>query len=176
MLGDIRVAGLSKGKIRSLLSMEEKAQWGQDIGLTDKMAYAEMPIMDKGPYGTHLYLHELHPEDIETIHTITSKGIPVVVILISGRPLVVNQELEASQAFVVAWLPGSEGQGVAEVLFGDYDFHGKLSFSWPRYDDENWNIGDDHYNPLFPYGYGMQYTKEIQPGVYSPAVEKTPKE
>jgi beta-glucosidase len=79
------------------------------------------------------------------------------VILICGRPLVVNKELEASNAFVVAWLPGSEGQGVADVLFGDHDFQGKLSFSWPRYDDENWNLGDNGYNPLFPYGFGLAY-------------------
>jgi beta-glucosidase len=160
MLGDIRVAGLSKEKVPNLVSQDEMGHWGHDIGLTDKMAYAEMPIMDKGPYGTHLYLHELHPEDLVALHNIKMKGIPVVVILITGRPLVVNKELEASQAFVVAWLPGSEGQGVADVIFGDYDFQGKLSFSWPRYDDENWNIGDDNYSPLFPFGYGLRYRKE----------------
>jgi len=47
--------------------------------------------------------------------------------------------------------------GVADVLFGDYNFQGKLSFSWPRYDDENWNVGDDNYNPRFPYGFGLKY-------------------
>jgi len=113
--------------------------------------------MKKGPYGTHLYLHELHPEDIATIRNITSRGIPVVAVMICGRPLVIEQELEASQAFVVAWFPGSEGQGVADVLFGDYPVQGKLSFSWPRYDDENWNLGDEGYNPRFPYGFGLEY-------------------
>lgn len=142
MLGDIRVAGLAKGL---------------KIGKGSTSEDYEIPIMKEGPYGTHLYHHELHPEDLETIRNITEKGIPVVAIMICGRPLVVNDELEASKAFVVAWFPGSEGQGVADVIFGDYDFQGKLSFSWPRYDDENWNIGDKDYNPLFPYGFGLSY-------------------
>ncbi|MDP8220959.1 MAG: glycoside hydrolase family 3 protein [Candidatus Stygibacter frigidus] len=146
MLGDIRVGGLAKGLNISKGSTSEDTLPGEDI-----------PIMKKGPYGTHLYLHELHPEDIATIKSITSKGIPVVTIMICGRPLVVNQELEQSKAFVVAWFPGSEGQGVADVIFGDYPIQGKLSFSWPRYDDENWNLGDKDYNPLFPYGFGLEY-------------------
>jgi len=113
------------------------------------------PLNGEESYGTTLNLCELHPEDLTTIQNITEKGIPVIVILICGRPLVVNKELDASEAFVVAWLPGSEGAGVADVLFGDYKFQGKLSFTWPRYDDDNLNIGDDNYNPLFGYGYGL---------------------
>jgi beta-glucosidase len=148
MLGDIRVEGLAKGLKISKGSTSE-------VFLNEN----EIPVMKKGPYGTHLYLHELHPEDIATIRNITKKGIPVVVIMVCGRPLVVNQELDASKAFVVAWFPGSEGQGVADVIFGDYDFQGKLSFSWPRYDDENWNVGDENYNPQFPYGFGLTYRK-----------------
>jgi beta-glucosidase len=80
--------------------------------------------------------------------------------MVCGRPLVVTDELEASRAFAVAWLPGSEGQGVADVLFGDHDFQGRLSFSWPRYDDENPNIGDPQYDPAFPLGYGLGYQSE----------------
>jgi beta-glucosidase len=142
MLGDIRVADLAKGlKIGKGSTSEDKP----------------IPIMKEGPYGTHLYLHQLHPEDLETIRRITSKGIPVVTVMVCGRPLVIEQELAESRAFVVAWFPGSEGQGVADVLFGDYPMQGKLSFSWPHYDDENWNLGDEGYNPLFPYGFGLHY-------------------
>jgi beta-glucosidase len=108
-------------------------------------------------YASTLELSKMHPEDIATIKTITSKGIPVVTVLISGRPLVVNQELQESKAFIAAWLPGSEGQGVADVIFGDFDFQGKLGFSWPTSDTDNWNVGDGNYNPLFPYGYGLTY-------------------
>jgi len=146
MLGDIRVEGLRKGLQVSKGSTSDETLPGEDI-----------PIVKKGPYGTHLYLHELHPEDIETIKNITSKGIPVVAVMICGRPLVIEQELAESQAFVVAWFPGSEGHGVADVIFGDYDFQGQLSFSWPRYDNDNWNVGDKGYDPLFPYGYGLKY-------------------
>ncbi len=119
----------------------------------------ERPDLVLKPYASTLELAVSHPEDLQTIRRITAQGIPVVAILISGRPLVVNQELEEASAFVAAWLPGSEGQGVAEVIFGDHDFQGKLSFSWPRAADDNWNRADANYNPLFPYGYGLTYKK-----------------
>ena len=104
------------------------------------------------PYGSSLTLAERHPEDLETIRRITAKGIPVVVVLVSGRPLVVNAELAESRAFVAAWLPGSEGQGVADVLFGDHRFTGRLSFSWPR--EPAGEFGK--VAPLFARGYGLQ--------------------
>jgi beta-glucosidase len=109
------------------------------------------------PYGNTLVLADLHPEDIQTITNITAKGIPVVTVMVSGRPLVTNRELDASDAFVAAWLPGSEGQGVADVLFGTHPFTGKLSFSWPKNADKPVNVGDKDYDPLFPYGYGLTY-------------------
>jgi beta-glucosidase len=107
------------------------------------------------PYGNTMVLADLHPEDLETITNITARGVPVVTVMVSGRPLVTNLELEASSAFVAAWLPGSEGQGVADVLFGDHGFSGKLSFSWPKSADHLPNRGDEHYDPLFPYGFGL---------------------
>lgn len=109
------------------------------------------------PYGDSLTLADLHPEDLQTINNITAKGIPVVTVLISGRPLVTTQELAASSAFVAAWLPGSEGAGVADVLFGDYAFSGKLSFSWPRSFTTNCNVSDPAYDQLFSVGYGLVY-------------------
>ena len=109
------------------------------------------------PYGSSLELNKLHPEDLDTIKRISDKGIPVVVVLISGRPLIINKELEVADAFIAAWLPGSEGQGVADVLFGDFDFQGKLSFTWQKSAGENYHKGDVPYEPLFPYGYGLKY-------------------
>lgn len=111
------------------------------------------------PYGNTLELASLHPEDLRTVKTITDKGIPAVVVMISGRPLMVNPELDASAAFVAAWLPGSEGQGVADVLFGDYDFQGRLSFSWPGGTEVPW-AGGQRNQPLFPLGYGLSYLDE----------------
>jgi beta-glucosidase len=109
------------------------------------------------PYGNTMLLADLHPEDLQTITNITDRGVPVVTVLISGRPLVANQELEASSAFVAAWLPGSEGQGIADVLFGDFGFSGKLSFSWPRSADKTMDVGSADYDPLFPRGFGLTY-------------------
>lgn len=64
--------------------------------------------------------------------------------------------LSAIDAFVAAWLPGSEGQGIADVLFGDYGFTGKLSRTWFKSVDQlPMNVGDKHYDPLFPFGFGL---------------------
>jgi beta-glucosidase len=120
------------------------------------MIRGEMKVLEA--YGTTLELAKLHPEDLQTIRAIAGQGIPVVTVLVSGRPLVTNDELASSSAFVAAWLPGSEGAGVAEVLFGKYDFNGRLSFSWPVHDGQQQNIGDEHYEPKFEFGFGLRYT------------------
>ncbi len=100
----------------------------------------------------------LSPEDITTINNIKNAGIPYVIILISGRPMIITDELADCNAFVAAWLPGTEGQGIADVLFGDYNFTGKLSHSWPRNMSQiPINFGDANYDPLFPYGFGLSY-------------------
>jgi beta-glucosidase len=98
--------------------------------------------------------------DLRLLRRLHAAGIPVVSVFISGRPLWVNPELNASNAFVAAWLPGSEGDGVAEVLFRKpdgavrYDFRGKLSFSWPR---TPLQFGSDTPGqPLFALGYGLR--------------------
>jgi beta-glucosidase len=100
----------------------------------------------------------LRENDQQTIRNIKKLKIPMVVVLISGRPLIITEQLEQSDAFIAAWLPGTEGQGVADVLFGDSNPAGKLPCSWPR--DINQipiNTGDKVYNPLFEYGYGLSY-------------------
>jgi beta-glucosidase len=104
--------------------------------------------------------------DLALLKKLKAAGVPVVAVFLSGRPLWTNPELNASDAFVAAWLPGSEGGGVADVLIGDkagkprHDFQGKLSFSWPkRADQEPINVGDPGYDPLFAYGYGLSYAK-----------------
>jgi len=100
----------------------------------------------------------LSQEDLELISKIRDKGIPLVVILISGRPMIITNILEDCDAFIAAWLPGSEGDGIADVIFGDYKPTGKLSHSWPKSMSQiPINVGDNNYNPLFPYGYGLTY-------------------
>ncbi len=108
------------------------------------------------PYGDTLELATLHAGDLRTVRGLAARGIPVVAVLVSGRPMVVNDELAASTAFVAAWLPGSEGVGVADVLFGDHDFTGRLPFSWPReMRGANSAPGNDG-RVLFPLGYGLR--------------------
>jgi beta-glucosidase len=85
-----------------------------------------------------------------------AQGVPVVAVFLSGRPLWVNPYLNAADAFVAAWLPGSEGAGVADVLFGRREFRGKLPYSWPKRADQTpLNVGDTGYDPLFAYGFGL---------------------
>jgi len=101
--------------------------------------------------------------DLALLKHLKSQNIPVVAVFITGRPMWMNAELNASDAFVVAWLPGSEGQGVADVMFKtadnktQYDFTGKLSFSWPQHPEQIVNLNDADYQPLFKYGYGLSY-------------------
>ena len=84
--------------------------------------------------------------------------VPTVAVFLSGRAMWVNPYLNAADAFVAAWLPGSEGGGVADVLFGKSDFKGKLPYSWPKRSDQTAvNIGDANYDPLFAYGHGLTF-------------------
>ena len=108
---------------------------------------------------------EFSPSDktaLQTLKKLKAAGIPTVSIFLSGRPMWVNPELNASDAFVAAFLPGSEGGGIADVLFRApdssvrHDFKGRLSFSWPKQADQGpLNRGDQNYDPLFAYGYGL---------------------
>jgi beta-glucosidase len=98
--------------------------------------------------------------DVATINNLKKAGIPVVVIIISGRPMIVNDILSQADALVAAFLPGTEGQGITDVLFGDFSPTGKLSFSWPRANEDlpmNINMPKEKYNPLFPIGFGLGY-------------------
>jgi len=100
----------------------------------------------------------LSEEDRALVARLRRHGRPVVVVLISGRPLILGSVLTEADAVVAAWLPGTEGGGVADVLFGDRAPVGKLPHSWPRsMADVPVNEGDTHGDPLFPYGYGLTY-------------------
>jgi beta-glucosidase len=108
-----------------------------------------------------LTLTEAHQTLIDTY---AAKGIKTAVVLISGRPLVITKQLEQVDAFVAAWLPGSEGDGIAEVLFGAYNFTGKLPHSWPKSEEDYQgkygpNFWDRSIEPLFPIGFGLQYNE-----------------
>lgn len=104
-------------------------------------------------------------KDLELLRKLKADNIPVVALFITGRPLWVNRELNASDAFAVIWQPGTEGAGVADVIFkaadgkNQFDTTGRLTFSWPKRPDQApLNVGDENYDPLFPYGFGLSYS------------------
>jgi beta-glucosidase len=151
---------LSKEEI--LYDSTGTADYDADVAIVvvGETPYAEFfgDIHD-GPRGYKLELTEKHKKYIQSYKR---KGMRIVTVLISGRPLVVTKEIEISDAFVAAWLPGSEGLGIAEVLFGKYNFKGKLPHSWPKSTDDfdglyGPNFWDDSIMPLFQIGYGLNY-------------------
>ena len=130
-------------------------------GQTNSLFDAAIVVVGEDPYtemqgdSDSLYLSA---KDKQTIANVKSLNIPYIIVLITGRPLIVTEEIKDADAFVVAWLPGTEGNGVSDVLFGDVAPTGKLSFSWPV-DMANVpvNFDDEDYNPLFKLGYGLTY-------------------
>ncbi|MBD3647434.1 MAG: glycoside hydrolase family 3 C-terminal domain-containing protein [Pseudomonadales bacterium] len=111
-----------------------------------------------------LEFEPLQKTSLALLRKLKAKDIPVVSVFLSGRPMWVNPELNQSDAFVAAWLPGTEGGGVADVLIGDengkprFDFTGKLSFSWPGTPlQTRLNPHHENYDPLFALGYGLSY-------------------
>ena len=94
------------------------------------------------------------PADLALLKKLKAAGVPVVSLFLSGRPLFVSPEINASDAFVAAWLPGTQGDGIADVLVGGtHDFTGTLPFAWPA------DARSPVVSPLFPRGYGLSYAK-----------------
>ncbi|GMG87960.1 exo 1,3/1,4-beta-D-glucan glucohydrolase [Biformimicrobium ophioploci] len=126
------------------------------------VVYGENPYAEmQGDLKTLEYQAGSHA-DLKVLKSLQSKGIPVVSVFLTGRPLWVNPEINASDAFAVAWLPGSEGAAVSDVLFRkadgevNHDFTGRLSFTWPMtLEQKVINRNDTAYEPLFAYGYGL---------------------
>ena len=81
----------------------------------------------------------------------------MIAVILSGRPVFIEDVLAQADAVVAAWLPGSEGDGVADVLFGKYRPTGKLSFTWPKASSTTLHRGDTGYETLFEFGWGLSY-------------------
>jgi beta-glucosidase len=97
-------------------------------------------------------------EDLAALDALTARKLRVVVVILSGRPIVIEPHLGKAQAWLAGWLPGSEGHALAHVLYGQFAPTGKLSHSWPRrVTDLPLNVGDQRYDPLFPYGHGLTF-------------------
>jgi beta-glucosidase len=96
--------------------------------------------------------------DVNVVKAMKQAGLPTVVVLIAGRPMILDPLMTYADAIVMAWLPGTEGTGITDILFGDAKPTGKLPHSWPRSMAQiPINYGDATYDPLYPYGYGLTY-------------------
>lgn len=152
---------------------EATAQAGGTAVLSPDGAFSDKPdvaivVFGETPYaefqGDVETLDFLPAEPLEILRRLKAAGVPTVSVFLSGRPMWTNPEINASNAFVAAWLPGTEGGGVADVLIGDangaprHDFTGRLSFSWPKdATGAPLNRGQPGYDPQFAYGYGLGY-------------------
>ncbi|MDZ4656999.1 MAG: glycoside hydrolase family 3 N-terminal domain-containing protein [Bythopirellula sp.] len=127
---------------------------GADVAIA---VVGEMPYAEGTGDNEHL---QLPKADQQTLANLKKSGVPTVVVLYSGRPLAIANVIEQSDAFIAAWLPGTEGAGLVDVLVGKHAPTGKLSFTWPRSaKQEPINIGDTNYDPLFPFAFGLTYEK-----------------
>jgi beta-glucosidase len=157
--GIARAVGEAGGKVSSSVEGLRDSRPDVAIVVFGEDPYAEWfgdlrSIDYRGAGGTELAL----------LQQLRQASVPTACVFLTGRPLWIEQELAACDAFVVAWLPGSEGGGISDVLFRktngkvNYDFVGKLSFSWPRTASQTaLNRNDPGYEPLFPYGFGLHY-------------------
>ncbi len=151
---------------------------GGNAYLSRQGQYSERPdvaivVFGESPYAEGqgdletLAFDPSYKDDLKLLRRLKSEGIPVVAVFLTGRPMWVNAEMNASDAFVVAWLPGSEGGGVADLLFRDdagnvrYDFTGRLSFDWPAAELNAGDRGLPVADTLFPYGYGLSVQDQV---------------
>lgn len=162
LTGDIQTGTTILEGIRSVVSPDTEVQYDED-GMFDGTADIAIVVVGEFPYaegvGDKADL-SLSKKDIDVIQNARVHSEKMAVIIMSGRPLIITEHFPQADAWVAAWLPGSEGQGIADVLFGDYPFTGKLPVSWPRSMDQvPVDIGSPPapgcQGPLFPIGYGL---------------------
>jgi len=152
---------------------------GSTVEFSDNANYKKKPDLVIFVYGEDPYaegdgdrktlFYQNHDKSFKNyMKQISDQKISSVSLFISGRPLIINEELNLSDAFVQLWLPGSAIEGVTDVIFTNkenkisYDFKGKLSYSWPKNSSQfELNFGDANYDPLFKYKYGLSYKDNI---------------
>ncbi|GAB4836202.1 hypothetical protein Ancab_001116 [Ancistrocladus abbreviatus] len=141
---------------------------------SSKFAYAivvvgELPYAETAGDSQTLTMADPGPTTIANV----CGSVKCVIVVVSGRPLVIEPYIASIDALVAAWLPGTEGQGVTDVLFGDFNFTGKLPRTWFRTVDQlPMNVGDSHYDPLFPFGYGLTTESKTVERSVSAAVDR----
>ncbi len=157
-------SAVEEGRGRAIYSKDGSYGARPDVAI---VVFGETPYAEfEGDRPGGLNFEPSAPLDL--LRKLKDDGVPTVAVFLSGRPLAVPEEIEAANAFVAAWLPGSEGAGIADVLFTDragkvrHDFKGKLPFSWPRTPDQSpLNAGDAGYDPAFALGHGLTYAKDL---------------
>ncbi len=154
-------AAVTAGGGRATLSVDGSFDERPDVAI---VVFGENPYAEYEGDLESLSFSARYGDPLEVLRELRERDVPVVSVFLSGRPLWVNPELNASTAFVAAWLPGTEGGGVADVLFRgsagevNFDFTGGLSYSWPMHPSQaNLNRNDPDYEPLLPYGFGLTY-------------------
>jgi beta-glucosidase len=159
-LGDITDGTTILEGIKSSVSDGSKVTY--DInGQNGQNADVGIIVIGEKPYAEGVGDREnlnLSEEDIATLKNMQKYNYPLIVIMLSGRPLMISDQINNWDAFLAAWLPGTEGDGVSDILFGDYNPTGKLSFSWPNLMSQIPHDYQDKKNPpLFDYKYGLNY-------------------
>jgi beta-glucosidase len=160
--GIARAVGEAGGTASSAAGPElERLQARPDIAI---VVFGENPYAEWFGDLKSLDYRSAGGAELALLQQLRQASVPRVCVFLTGRPLWIEQQLAACDAFVVAWLPGSEGGGIADVLFRkadgsvNHNFVGKLSFSWPRtVAQTSLNRNDPKYDPLFPYGFGLRY-------------------
>lgn len=158
--GNITTGGTTiRAAIQSAVAQGTQVTYSAD-GTGAQGATVGVVVIGEKPYAEMMGDRKtlaLDAADVAAVKNMKAAGIPVVVVLVSGRPMIINDALADADAFVAAWLPGTEGQGVSDVLFGDYKPTGKLSFAWPR-SDEQLPLGTaTKADVLFKNGFGLKY-------------------
>jgi beta-glucosidase len=116
----------------------------------------------------------LSADDVAVVDAVAAAGVPIVLVVYSGRPLILGRVLDRAAAIVAAWLPGTEGRGITDVLFGDYAPRGKLGFAWPRSMGEvTKHTGDTAYDPLFPFDFGLSYAPVPKEPPHKPSSKRS---
>jgi beta-glucosidase len=153
------------------LNVEGKYEQRPDVAI---VVFGEDPYAEFQGDAPNMAYEKDNGPDLALLRRLKADGIPAVTVFLSGRPMWVNPHLNASDAFIAAWLPGSEGGGVADLLFQQaegsmpYDFTGRLSYTWPRAANQTAvNVGDADYDPLFAYGYGLTLAENTETPVLS---------
>jgi beta-glucosidase len=163
--GNVTTGTTLRAAIAATVSVKTRVTYSAD-GRGADGADVAVVVVGEAPYaegvGDRADL-ALAADDVAVVDAIAAAGVPIVLVVYSGRPLILGRVLDRAAAVVAAWLPGTEGRGMTDVLFGDYAPRGKLGFAWPRSMLEiTKRSGDAAYDPLFPVDFGLTYAPVLK--------------